>query len=121
MLAAALAACGSDANSTAPAASDAAPASDAATDGTDAATPATDAAPATEAAPAKAGGILRVGTLGGANDIIDGQHIVGKADIVRQVTGWEPLMSFSPDFVPEYANGIAKDVTAKAADNFTIT
>jgi peptide/nickel transport system substrate-binding protein len=64
---------------------------------------------------------LRVGTLGGANDIIDGQHIVAKADIVRQVTGWESLMSFSADFVPEYTNGIAKDVTAKAADNYTIT
>ena len=45
---------------------------------------------------AKAGGILRVGTLGGVNDIIDGQHIVAKADIMRQVTGWEPLMSFRP-------------------------
>ena len=27
-------------------------------------------------------------------------------------------MSFSPDFVPEYTNGIAKDVTANAADNY---
>ena len=69
----------------------------------------------------KAGGILRVGTLGGANDIIDGQHIVAKADIMRQVTGWEPLMSFSPDFVPGYDNALAKDVTAKAADDFVIT
>ncbi len=122
VLAAALAACGSDSDSsTAPAGSDAASATDAAT-GTDAATPATDAATATDAAaPAKAGGILRVGTLGGANDIIDGQHIVGKSDIVRQVTGWEPLMSFSPDFVPEYTNGLAKDVTAVAADEFTAT
>ena len=40
---------------------------------------------------------------------------------MRQVTGWEPLMSFSPDFVPEYANGLAKDVTAKAADDFVVT
>ena len=70
---------------------------------------------------AAAGGILRVGTLGGANDILDGQHIVSKADIARQATGWEPLMSFSPDYVPEYTNGIAKDVTANAADNYTIT
>ena len=124
-IAAALAACGSDSKSTAPAASNAPSATDAATTATDAATTATDAATATTAAAAaaagKPGGILRVGTLGGANDIIDGQHIVAKADIVRQVTGWEPLMSFSPDFVPEYTNGIAKDVTAKAADNFVIT
>ncbi|MEY2400731.1 MAG: peptide/nickel transport system substrate-binding protein [Ilumatobacteraceae bacterium] len=121
VIAAALAACGSDSNSTAPADSNAAPATDAATTATDAATTATDAAAATDAAPTKAGGILRVGTLGGANDIIDGQHIVAKADIVRQVTGWEPLMSFTPDFVPEYANGLAKDVTAKAADDYVIT
>ena len=64
---------------------------------------------------------MRVGTLGGANDIIDGQHIVAKADIMRQVTGWEPLMSFDPDFVPGYDNALAKDVTAKAADDFVIT
>ena len=122
MLAAALAACGSDGGSTTPAASGAPAATDAAPAATDAAPTGTDAAPATEAAaPAKAGGILRVGTLGGANDIIDGQHIVGKSDIVRQVTGWEPLMSFSPEFVPEYTNGLAKDVTAKAADEFVVT
>jgi peptide/nickel transport system substrate-binding protein len=118
-IAAALAACGSDDDSTAPAGSDAAPASDAVTD-TDAA-PSTDAAPATDAAPTKSGGILRVGTLGGANDIIDGQHIVAKADIVRQVTGWEPLMSFDPDFVPVYDNALAKDVTANAADDYVVT
>jgi peptide/nickel transport system substrate-binding protein len=122
VLAAALAACGSDDNnSTAPAGSNAPAATDAAT-GTEGATATTAAATATSAATAgKAGGILRVGTLGGANDIIDGQHIVAKADIVRQVTGWEPLMSFSPEFVPEYTNGLAKDVTAKAADDYVIT
>jgi hypothetical protein len=99
VIAAALAACGSDNNnSTAPAGTNAPAGTDAPTAATEAAATATTAA----AAPAgKAGGILRVGTLGGANDIIDGQHIVSKADIMRQVTGWEPLMSFSPDFVPE--------------------
>ena len=79
-------------------------------------------APATDPPqPEAPGGILRVGTLGGANDLLDGQHIVSKADIARQATGWEPLMSFSPDYIPEYTNGIAKDVTANAADNYTIT
>ncbi|MEP7203943.1 MAG: ABC transporter substrate-binding protein [Ilumatobacteraceae bacterium] len=119
-VAAALAACGSDSPSTAPAGTDEAPASGAPT-ASDAPTASSDVTPATEAASAQAGGILRVGTLGGANDLLDGQHIVGKSDIMRQVTGWEPLMSFSPDFVPEYVNGIAKDVTAKAADNYVIT
>ena len=123
-VAAALAACGSDSKSTAPAASGAPSATDAAVTPTDAATTGTDAATATTAAATgtpKSGGILRVGTKGDVNDIIDGQHIVAKSDIMRQVTGWEPLMSFSADFVPEYTNGLAKDVTAKAADNFVIT
>jgi peptide/nickel transport system substrate-binding protein len=128
MMAAALAACGSDDDSVTPAGSDApavtdapaattAPAGTTAPSGTQAATETT--AAATPAG--QAGGILRVGVLGGANDIMDGQHIVGKSDIVRQVTGWEPLMSFNDEFVPEYTNGIAKDVTAKAADDYVIT
>ncbi|HSB88346.1 MAG TPA: ABC transporter substrate-binding protein, partial [Ilumatobacteraceae bacterium] len=129
LVAVALAACGSDektSSTQAPGATEA-PGGTAAPGGTEAPS-ATEAPGATEAPAAtepaggpKAGGILRVGTLGGANDIIDGQHIVAKADIVRQVTGWEPLMSFSPDFVPEYTNGLAKDVTAKAADDFVAT
>jgi len=121
VLAAALAACGSDDNnSSAPAGTNAAAGTDAPV-GTQAATATTAAATETSAAAGKAGGILRVGTLGGANDIIDGQHIVAKADIVRQVTGWEPLMAFDADFVPGYDNALAKDVTAKAADNYAIT
>ena len=128
MVAVALAACGSDSKTTAPATN--APSATNAPTATQAPT-ATEGATATTApgavattAPAAAGnpgGILRVGTKGDVNDIIDGQHIVAKSDIMRQVTGWEPLMSFSPDFVPEYANGLAKDVTAKAADDFVIT
>ncbi|MEY2582233.1 MAG: peptide/nickel transport system substrate-binding protein [Ilumatobacteraceae bacterium] len=121
-IAAALAACGSDKKTATPAGSNAVTPTDAAT-GTNAPT-ATNAGTATTAAATgtpKAGGILRVGILGGANDIIDGQHIVAKADIMRQVTGWEPLMSFDPNFVPTYDNALAKDVTAKAADNFVIT
>ena len=116
VIAAALAACGSDKKTATPAETNAPSATEAPT--------ATQAATATTAAAAgtpKAGGILRVGTLGGANDILDGQHIVSKADIMRQVTGFEPLMSFSPEFVPEYTNALAKDVTAKAADNYVIT
>jgi peptide/nickel transport system substrate-binding protein len=121
MLAAALAACGSDDDaSTEPAGSDAAAATDAATDATEAPTAGSEAPPATEAAPAASGGVLRVGTLGGANDLLDGQHIVSKADIARQATGWEPLMSFSPEYVPEYTHGVAKEVTANAADNYTV-
>ena len=121
-IAAALAACGSDSKSTAPAASNAPTATGAPT-GTQAPAVTSAPAPAPTVAAAgtpTAGGILRVGTRGDVNDIIDGQHIVAKSDIMRQVTGWEPLMSFSADFVPEYTNGLAKDVTAKAADDFVI-
>ncbi len=127
--AAALAACGSSSSGGETAATDgAAPATTAGSAATDAAAvteaaAVTDAAAVTEAAAAGdgAGKILRVGVLGGANDLLDGQHIVSKADIARQATGWEPLMSFSPDYVPEYTNGVAKDVTANAPDNYTIT
>ncbi len=126
--AAALAACGSSSGGAEEVSGEAttAPAAEPATAVTEAgAAPVTEAeaAPDTEpAAPAEGGGkILRVGTLGGANDILDGQHIVAKADIMRQQTGWEPLMSFSPEYVPEYTHGIAKDVTANAADDYTIT
>ncbi|MEY2446246.1 MAG: peptide/nickel transport system substrate-binding protein [Ilumatobacteraceae bacterium] len=125
-VAVALAACGSDSKTATPATesptASAPPVATSAPTATGGST-GTTAAPGTTApaSAGKPGGILRVGTLGGANDILDGQHIVAKADIMRQVTGFEPLMSFSPDFVPEYANGVAKDVTAKAADNFTIT
>jgi peptide/nickel transport system substrate-binding protein len=127
MVAVALAACGSDKKTTAPATE--APTTTASTSGseapatTEAATATTEAAVATTA-PAggpKAGGILRVGQKGGAKDLIDGQHIVGKSDIMRQVTGWEPLMSFSDKFVPEYTNGLAQSVTANdTIDVYTI-
>lgn len=66
------------------------------------------------------GGILRVGTLGGANDILDGQHIVSKADIARQNTGWEPLLNFDPDFVPVNTYALAEEVEVVAADNYVI-
>jgi peptide/nickel transport system substrate-binding protein len=123
-MAAALAACGSDSKTVAPASGGATtPATTPVGDSTAATdAPVTSDATATSAAAGgKKGGILRVGTLGGANDLIDGQHIVSKADIARQATGWEPLMSFSPDYVPEYTNGIAKEVKANAPDNYTIT
>ncbi len=69
----------------------------------------------------KKGGILRMGTLGGANDLIDGQHIVAKADIARINTGWEPLMSFDPDFKVVTDNGVASKLETKAADLYVVT
>ena len=129
VVAAALAACGSSTKKATPA-TEGATTTQGATATTAGATATTGAATATTAAPAttaatggtpKAGGILRVGQKGGAKDLIDGQHIVAKADIMRQVTGWEPLMSFSPEFVPEFANGLAKDLKVNAVDDYTVT
>ena len=107
----ALAACGSDETTS----------SSATTDG--AATGTTGAATGTTAAAAgtpKQGGILRVGTLGGANDLIDGQQIVSKADIARIVAGWESLLNFDPDYNVVNTDALAEEVEAKAADLYVV-
>lgn len=111
-----LAACGGDDDPSAVTGESSATASSTASEPTASAT-ASESAEGTGPVP---GGILRVGAGGGAADILDAQHIISKSDITRQVTTFEPLMSFSPDYVPEYTNGIAQDVTANAADNYTI-
>ena len=83
--------------------------------------PGTTAAGADTTVPAaKSGGILRVGTLGGVNDLIDGQQIISKADIARCVTGWEGLLNFDPDYNVDNEYGLAEEVEAKAADNYVI-
>ena len=66
------------------------------------------------------GGILRVGTLGGANDLIDGQHIVSKADIARQATGWEPLLNFDPDYNVVNTDSLAEELETMAADHYVV-
>jgi peptide/nickel transport system substrate-binding protein len=66
------------------------------------------------------GGILRVGTLGGANDLLDGQHIVGKSDIARQATGWEPLLNFDPDFNVVNTDSLAEELETIAADHYVV-
>jgi peptide/nickel transport system substrate-binding protein len=66
------------------------------------------------------GGILRVGTLGGANDLLDGQHIVGKSDIIRQATGWEPLLNFDPNYSVVNTDAISESFETVAADNYIV-
>ncbi len=68
----------------------------------------------------KSGGILRVGTLGGSNDLMDGQQIISKADIMRCVTGWEGLLNFNPSYEVVNEYGLAEEVEAVAADNYII-
>jgi peptide/nickel transport system substrate-binding protein len=66
------------------------------------------------------GGILRVGTLGGANDLLDGQHIIGKSDIARQATGWEPLLNFDPDYKVVNTDSLAEELETVAADHYVV-
>jgi peptide/nickel transport system substrate-binding protein len=66
------------------------------------------------------GGILRVGTLGGSNDLLDGQHIISKADIMRQVTGWEPLFNFNPKYEVVNTDAIAEEIETIAADHYVV-
>ncbi len=65
-------------------------------------------------AKAKKGGTLRVGVVGSTNDIIDGQKIVAKADQARLVSGWETLLAFDSDFVPQTTYGLAAGVDVKS-------
>ncbi len=69
----------------------------------------------------KTGGTLRVGVIGGTNDLIDGQYIVAKPDIARLVTGWETLVTYNDKFEIGYDEGLAESVEAKAADTYIIT
>ena len=66
------------------------------------------------------GGILRVGTLGGANDLLDGQHIIGKSDIARQATGWEPLLNYDPDYNVVNTDALAEELETIAADHYVV-
>ena len=68
----------------------------------------------------KKGGILRMGTLGGANDLLDGQQIVSKADIARIVTGWEGLLNFDPAYNIVNDDSLAEEVEALSADKYII-
>lgn len=68
----------------------------------------------------KKGGILRMGTLGGSNDLLDGQQIVSKADIARIVTGWEGLLNFDPAYNIVTDDSLAEEVEARAADFYVV-
>ncbi len=83
------------------------------TAGTTAATTAAGATP-------KTGGSLRVGVIGGTNDIVDGQYIVAKPDQARLVAGWETLVTYDDKFNVVFTEGLAESVEAKAADQYVI-
>jgi peptide/nickel transport system substrate-binding protein len=113
-----LAACGSDSKST----SETGGGGSTPATGGAGSTPETGGTTATSAAAGspKTGGTLRVGVVGGTNDIIDGQYIVAKPDQARLVAGWETLVTYDSDFNITFDEGLAEDVEAKAADLYVI-
>lgn len=66
------------------------------------------------------GGTLRVGMLGGANDIVDGQFITAKPDIARLVAGWESLARYDEDFNLTVDGALAEEIDSPSADRYTI-
>lgn len=112
-----LAACGGDDSSTA---TTAAPSPET----TGAPSPETTAAPAPETTGApsegKKGGTLRLGIVGGTNDILDGQYIVAKPDQARLVMGFEPILCYDENFNISYEHALAENVEVVAADHYII-
>ena len=79
-----------------------------------------DMAVAAAKAKPKKGSKLRVGVVGGTNDIIDGQKIVAKADQARLVAGFETLLAFDSNFKPSNVYGLAESVTTKSLTQYVI-
>jgi peptide/nickel transport system substrate-binding protein len=66
------------------------------------------------------GGSLRVGIVGGSNDIVDGQHIIAKPDIARLVTGWETLATYDEEFNVSLDEGLAEEIESTSPDRYVI-
>jgi peptide/nickel transport system substrate-binding protein len=115
-----LAACGGDDDDSASTTAPAAPGTTGAPATTTGATTGATTAPGGTAPVGIKGGILRVGTLGGANDLLDGQHIISKADIARQATGWEPLLNFDPDYNVVNTDSLAESLETVTADHYIV-
>lgn len=68
----------------------------------------------------KRGGVLKVGVVGGASDIIDGQYIVSKADQARLKAGFETLMTFDAKFNAVLKDGLAASVRTINASKYVV-
>jgi peptide/nickel transport system substrate-binding protein len=68
----------------------------------------------------KKGGTLRVGVVGGTDDIIDAQYLFKMADVIRLNIGWEGLMNFDEKFKPSTVNGLAESVEVKSLTEYVI-
>ena len=72
-------------------------------------------------AAAVVGGTLRVGVVGGANDIMDAQYIVAKADQARLVTAFETLFTFNENFEPVTDDGLAESFEVIDESTYRVT
>ena len=90
--------------------------------GTDASsgTPTTSASGRGSSDPIRRGGSLRVGIVGGSNDIVDGQYITAKPDIARLVTGWESLATYDDRFEVSFEEGLAEEIESTSPDRYVI-
>lgn len=66
------------------------------------------------------GGLLRVGMVGGSNDLVDGQYITAKTDIARLVAGWESLATYDDRFAVSFEDGLAETVESSSPDTYVI-
>jgi len=71
-------------------------------------------------APGKKGGTLKVGVVGGANDLFDANYIVAKADQARLMSTFETLLTFDENFVPVTANGLAESAKQNSPTKVTV-
>ncbi len=69
---------------------------------------------------AKKGGTLKVGVVGGANDLFDANYIVAKADQARLMSTFETLLTFDENFVPVTANGLAESAKQNNPSKVTV-
>jgi peptide/nickel transport system substrate-binding protein len=66
----------------------------------------------------KRGGTFRLATSGGAQDFIDGQHIVAKSDIARLMAGWDRLAYIDEKFNIQLE--LAEELRAEKANQYLI-
>lgn len=68
----------------------------------------------------KKGGVLKIGVVGGANDLFDANYIVAKADQARLMSTFETLLTFNEKFQPVTTNGLAASAKANSPTKYTI-
>ncbi len=69
---------------------------------------------------AKQGGTLKIGVVGGANDLFDANYIVAKADQARLMSTFETLLTFNEKFQPVTANGLAESAKAISPTKYIV-